>query len=64
MFARAAGLQGLSSGLRSFELVIPFDVRGELDRVEGIDELDEELFLWDGIGNRLGACTDVAEFGV
>jgi hypothetical protein len=64
VFAWAAGLQGLCSGLRSFEFVTLFGVKGELDRVEGIEELDEVLCLLDGIGSRLGACTDTAEFGV
>lgn len=63
VFARAAaGLQGRCSGFRNFEFMILFDVKGELGRLEGTEELDEELCLLDGIGNRLGTCTGAAVF--
>jgi hypothetical protein len=66
VFARPAGLQGRCSGLRSFAFAIPFEAKGELDRVDGIEEFEETLCLFAaGIGSRDGACAaEAGEFEV
>ncbi len=58
---RPAGLQGLCSGFRSFPLDRFFVANGEFARVEGkLDESDELLSRFDGIGRRDGGgCTTV-----
>jgi len=55
---RPAGLHGLCSGFRSFPFESVFVAKGEFARVEGkLDESDELLSLWDGLGKREGGCT-------